>query len=154
MECEDVKASLLEHLRAELQPGQQAEVERHLDTCSSCALAYATAAASWRALDDSPGEASPRLREGFYSMLGKESAARAGVSGTGRERRAFLARFSRPTWVYAYSFLLMLSGMLVGESLRPAERLVGVELFAQASEGELTRERLVQLCSVSGAGFN
>ena len=154
MRCQDLDAKLADYLRDELAPAERQAVTAHLRGCERCRGEVEQAARLWQALDAPPPGPSPAMSGTFYAMLSGEVARRElQTLERGGTRVAGPAGLfgrlwpTRPAWALSYSLALLLSGVLLGEGLRPAGSLIDNEQFPA-----LSQERLVQLCSVQGQG--
>lgn len=154
MRCQDLDAKLADYLRDELAPAERQAVAAHLRDCERCRGEVEQAARLWQALDKPPPAPSPAMGGRFYAMLSGEVARgelrtlERGGAPAGRPPGLFGRLWpTRPAWALSYSLALLLSGVVLGEGLRPAGSLMNNEQFPA-----LSQERLVQLCSVQGQG--
>jgi hypothetical protein len=126
MNCETAREQFAGYLTDDIGAAAKDTVRGHIASCASCREEIEGLSALWTKLGVIPREQpSGRLRENFYAML-KEAQRVADVKMTGRKPLRFrdflkgLPVFQKPSYVYAFSFALLVVGAGAGYFLREA----------------------------------
>jgi anti-sigma factor RsiW len=123
MICDRIREQIPECLAGRLDPAAREKVIDHLDTCSACRAEVAELGVVWRGLEAmSEPEPSPAMRSRFLDTLhayqeGYQEAQRRQAYTT--PTRSWLSRLwpARPAWQLAFSFSLLVAGLLGGRYL-------------------------------------
>jgi len=134
MTCNDCRKLLTEYAAGTLSPEEAGGVQRHTESCASCAAEAGRLRQMWIALGRMPEEEpGPALRARFYAML-EETKAGARPTASGAFER-WLARWwpRRPALQFGVAVLLLAVGLGIGRQGRPVETPTG-ELDALKTE--------------------
>jgi len=125
MNCDETRLILPEYLSESLGETQELAFTSHLTTCEACRAETERLGSLWRGLallPETMPEPGPKVRDRFYESLaafrhGMESAPKHGF----REKLAALWP-RQPAWQMAVSFALLVLGVGMGYSIRPAAK--------------------------------
>jgi hypothetical protein len=159
MNCDETRLILPEYLSESLGEAQDLAFASHLATCEACRAETERLGSLWRGLallPDTMPEPGPNVRDRFYESL---AAYRHGLESARSGWRDKLAALwpRQPAWQMAISFALLVVGVGMGYSMRPAKRevepdvaqlrgevsnmrqMVALSLMQQQSAGERLR---------------
>jgi hypothetical protein len=143
MNCDLARLILPEYLSESLGEAQELAFAAHLATCESCRTETERLGTLWRGLALLPAtmpEPGANVRDRFYESLaayrhGMESAPKHGW----KEKLAALWP-KQPAWQMGFSFALLVLGVGVGYTIRPAKQEVQQPDMAQL-RGEVSNMR-------------
>jgi HEAT repeats/Putative zinc-finger len=120
MNCQRIQESFLDYQAGALPAADSAAIREHLKSCLTCQREWAGLQTTLLQLDRMPvEEPSPRMRANFYTML-EEHRRAADEPSPFAQMRSRVDRFfevllpSRPAWQFAFSFLLLVAGLVLG----------------------------------------
>lgn len=120
MNCKRLQESFLDHQAGALSAADSAQIDAHLKSCATCQQEWTELQATLQQLDRLPvEEPSPRLRANFQMMLEefRQAANEPSPFALMRNRvdRFFASLLpARPTLQFAFSFLLLAFGLVLG----------------------------------------
>ncbi len=120
MNCQRIQESFLDYQAGSLPAADSAAIREHLKSCLTCQREWAGLQTTLLQLDRLPAEEpSPRLRANFYTML-EEFRRAADEPSPFALMRSRVDRFfevllpTRPVWQFAFSFVLLAAGLVLG----------------------------------------
>jgi hypothetical protein len=143
MNCTLASHILPEYLSESLSQEQELEFTAHLATCDACRAETERLQALWRGLallPDTMPEPGANVRERFYESL---AAYRHGLESARSGWREKLAALwpRQPGWQMAISFALLVLGVGMGYTIRPAEKHEVAQPDVAQLRGEVSNMR-------------
>jgi hypothetical protein len=142
MNCDETRLILPEYLSESLGETQELAFTSHLTECEACRAETERLGSLWRGLallPDTMPEPGPKVRDRFYESL---AAYRHGLESARTGWRDKLAALwpRQPAWQMGISFALLVLGVGMGYSMRPAKQEVQQPDVAQL-RGEVSNMR-------------
>lgn len=112
MECKDVEYSIVDFIDKQLSPEQEAQINKHISSCSECKISYDETVVLMRDFENEKVETpSSNLRSNFYNMLEEEKQLQGTKVVQLRPKSSFNYKYA---FQIAASFLLLFLGYFTG----------------------------------------